>query len=182
MGRWVRNRLGKGLTTAGALVAVVAGTVGILFQVDPRLSPCLGGRNATFTGAPVFPQYPYQRYLIDLGYSQAVASTYPNWNGAEVRYSYEANDLRGDELVLRVTLVKLAKDGTIASVDTDVLDQRDLAMEEMFTPEQCSQAGGKTFWLRLPAGRGRYEMILELYVGLGYTDRVALGQTPVFDG
>jgi hypothetical protein len=178
-GRW---KLGSVVAIAAAIIAAVGGAIGILFELEPGLSPCLGGPDATFTGAPVFPHYPYRRYLIDEGTSQAVANRYPNVHGAEVRYSLRAADLRGQDLVLRVTLVRIAHDGTVAAADTNPLDNDDLAIKGTFTPEQCSQTGGGTIFVNLPAARGHYQVVLELFMGKGLQQRVALGETSKFEG
>jgi hypothetical protein len=164
------------------VIAAAGGAIGILFELEPRLAPCLGGRDATFTGAPVFPNYPYRQYLIDEGASRATAASYPDVSGAEVRYSLQADDLRGQNLVLRVTLVGVAKDGTIASADVNPLDDDDLAIKGTFVPSQCSEAGGGTIFVNVPAKSGHYRVVLELFVGKALDDRVALGQTSEFDG
>ena len=171
---------GKLVAAATAAVTLIAAVVTLVFQVDPGIAPCLGGRNASFTGAPVFPRYPYPRFLADLGQNPA---GYPDIMGAEVRYSFEVDDLRRQTLVLYYTLVSIARDGTIASVDTNALDHNDLFRVQTIRPDQCSQGGGRTFFAHLPAGaHGHYEIYLELYRGPGYADRIALGHTPVFDG
>ena len=179
--RRVGLTFGKLVAAATAAVALVAGAVTLLFQVDPAIAPCLGGTHASFTGAPVFPNYPYWQFIRDMGGNPA---GYTNPVGAEVRYSYQVQDLRGETLVVRATLVRLAKDGSIAAADTSALDQEDLFAEQTVKPDQCSQDGGGTFFAHLPSGgtASRYQIYLELYQGYGYNDRIALGQTPVFDG
>jgi hypothetical protein len=171
--------LRRTVATVGAVLAVVAAAIGILFKVDPRIAPCLGGRDASFTGAPVFPHYGYRQFLKDRG--QADTRGFPNVQGAEVRYSYQVDDLRSQRLVLRVTMVSVNHDGSIRSADTSAIDQNDLFVADAFTPDQCSQAGGGTFFAHMPLqAKGRYEIILELFVGMGLNHRVALGQTPEF--
>lgn len=173
--------------SAPKLAAFVAGTVTVLataiavvFQIDPGLAPCLGGRAASFTGAPVFPHYPYRRFLQDKGLNP---SGYPNVMGAEVRYSYRVDDLRDQLLVLRMTLVSIARDGTIQTADTSQVDGNDLFEVQTVKPQQCSEGGGNTFFAHIPPGtRGRFQIYLELYLGDGYSDRIALGHTPTFDG
>ena len=170
---------GKTVATAGAVLAVVAAAIGIVFKVDPRIAPCLGGRDASFTGAPVFPHYGYRQFLKDRG--QVDTRGFPNVQGAEVRYSYQVDDLRSQRLVLRVTMVSVNHDGSIRSADTSAIDQNDLFVADTFTPDQCSQAGGGTFFAHMPLeAKGRYEIILELFIGMGLNHRVALGQTPEF--
>jgi hypothetical protein len=173
------GRFGRSVATVGAVLALAATGIGVLFKVDPRIAPCLGGRNASFTGAPVFPHYGYQQFLQDRGRTDTRG--YPNIQGAEVRYSYRVDDLRGQRLVLRVTLVSVNRDGSIRGVDTNAIDKNDLFVEDSFVPDQCSQAGGGTFFAHMPIdARGRYEIVLELFIGMSLDQRVALGQTPQF--
>lgn len=173
------GRFGRSVAIVGAVLAVAATGIGVLFKVDPRLAPCLGGRDASFTGAPVFPHYGYRQFLQDRGRTDTRG--YPNIHGAEVRYSYRVDDLRGQRLVLRVTLVSVNRDGSIAGADTNAIDKNDLFVEDSFVPDQCSQAGGGTFFAHMPIeARGRYEIILELFIGMSLDQRVALGQTPQF--
>ncbi len=176
------GNVAKTVAGTGAVIAAVAGAVGLLFQVDPRLAPCLGGRSATFTGSPVFPNYPYHQYLKDLGEGGSSISRGPNPSGAEIRYSYVADDLRGETLVLRETLVRLAKDGTIAAADTNPLDANDLAPAATLVPTQCSQTSGGDIFVYVPHTRGRFEIVLELFLGERLDTRIALGETPPFDG
>jgi hypothetical protein len=173
------GRFGRSVATVGAVLALAATGIGVLFKVDPRVAPCLGGRHASFTGAPVFPHYGYRQFLQDRGRTDTQG--YPNIQGAEVRYSYRVDDLRGQRLVLRVTLVRVNRDGSIRGVDTNAIDKNDLFVEDSFVPDQCSQAGGGTFFAHMPIdARGRYEIVLELFIGMSLDQRVALGQTPQF--
>jgi hypothetical protein len=173
------GRLRRTLVTVSVALGVVAAGLGIFFKVDPGAAPCLGGRSASFTGAPVFPHYPYRQFLQDMGSTDT--SGYTSVRGAEVRYSYQVDDLRGQRLVLRATLVSVNRDGSIRSADTSWIDKDDLFVEDSFTPDQCSQAGGGTFFAHMPINpRGRYRIILELFVGMPLTHRIALGQTPDF--
>lgn len=174
-GGWLRRTL----VTLSVGLGVVAAGLGIFFKVDPAAAPCLGGRDASFTGAPVFPHYPYRQFLRDIG--TANTAGYASPLGAEVRYSYQVDDLRGQPLVLRATLVSVNRDGSIRSADTSPIDNDDLFVEDSFTPDQCSQAGGGTFFAHMPINpRGRYRIILELFIGMRLEHRVALGQTPDF--
>jgi hypothetical protein len=170
---------GKTVATVGAILAVVAAAIGILFKVDPGFAPCLQGRDASFTGAPVFPHYGYRQFLKDRG--QTDTQRFPSVRGAEVRYSYQVDDLRGQRLVLRVTMVSVNHDGSIRAADTSAIDQNDLFVADSFTPDECSQAGGGTFFAHMPLqAKGRYEIILELFIGMALNHRIALGQTPDF--
>jgi hypothetical protein len=172
------SRVKNALGAIGATVAVLAAVVGVLFQIDPRLSPCLGTREAAFTGVPVLPHYPYRQFLLDLGESGADAAKHPNVYGAEVRYTYRADDLRGTSLTLRTTLVTVARDGTVGAL----VAGEDLLPGLSFTPTQCSQATGSVLFVPVPHPRLRYKVVLELYPGQGFTDRLALAETAVFPG
>lgn len=179
-----RFRLNSGVTTAAAVVAVIGGIVTLLFQVDPGLAPCLSSRQADFTGAPAFPQYPYTQFLADLGHA---TSGYPNLPGVEVRYSYEAKDLRGQLVGLRATLVSVDRDGNVTN--TYPAATADYAVDNIrgqrtFTPDKCSQFGGGVLWILVPdeARRHHLRIILELFAGTGAGNRVALTETPTIAG
>lgn len=135
-GRWFRSTLPKLATFIVGLITLAGTAVAVLFQVDPGIAPCLSGRHASFTGAPVFPHYPYRRFLEDEGLDPR---GYPNVQGAEVRYSYRVDNLRGQVLVLRMTLVGIARDGTIRAADTSHVDGNDLFRVQTIKPDQCSQ-------------------------------------------
>jgi hypothetical protein len=191
-GRGWRSRLKLGAIITGvtAVILALVGLVNLILQVDPALAPCLGARDAHFTGAPVFPQYPYRSYLSDIGHPTA---GYENPKGVEVRVSYKADNLRGYKLALRATLVKIGPGGEISGTYTSVLPQgiesesnaSDIRFgphAENFTPSKCSQVGGGALWLIPPSSRGRWQFILELFAGTNVADRLALGHTQVFRG
>ena len=174
------GRLGKGVAIAAAVVTFVAGVVGLLFTFEPRLSPCLAGADASFTGAPVFPNTSYVQYEQDLGLSRAVAVQYAGYgSGVEVRYSIHTDDLRGHALYLYTTLVTVNPDGSIRGV----VRGEDLKNQLRDVPEQCSQNEGSALLVQVPARpRTRYRLILELYRGPTPGERLALTETGTFKG
>jgi hypothetical protein len=181
-GRGWRSRLKLGAIITGvtAVILALVGLVNLLLQVDPALAPCLGAREAHFTGAPVFPQYPYRSYLSDIGHP---TSGYENVKGVEVRVSYQAGNLRGQRLVVRATLVRLGPGGEISSTYAGPPGYISFHSNETnFTPSKCSQVSGAEFWLVPPYSGGRWEFVLELFVGTARADRLALGHTQVFRG
>jgi hypothetical protein len=94
--------LGKVLGVVVTLVTLVGGAVTVLFQLDPTLEPCIGGAGTQFTSVQVIPNYPLSQYLLDeLGY---VPSQPAPVVGAEVRYTYTADNLSGNQIVLYGTL------------------------------------------------------------------------------
>jgi hypothetical protein len=175
-----RIKFGSAIAAITAVIAAIAGIVALLFQIDPGLAPCLGSREAHFTGAPVFPNYPFKQFLADIGHATV---GYKNLAGAEVRYTYEASDLRGELLVLRATLVKIGRDGGIVATFTNATAYANQLPEAQDTPARCSQSVGSALWVLVPPeARGRLRIILELFAGTGRQDRVALGATPIFHG
>jgi hypothetical protein len=175
-------KVGAIITAVAAIIAALGTIVALLFQVDPGLAPCLGGREAHFTGAPVFPQYPYRSYLSDIGHP---TRGYANPKGVEVRVSYQAGNLRGQRLVLRATLVRIGPGGEVSSTYTAPTAASDIQFDpnaRNFTPDKCSQVGGGAFWLLPPSTGGRWEFILELFAGTNRADRLTLGHTAVFRG
>jgi hypothetical protein len=150
-------------------------------QIDPGLAPCLSGRHASFTGVPVFPHYPYLQYLSDIGHK---TGGYGNSYGTELRYTYEANNLRGQLLTLHATLVMVDRGGDLTATGLDPLVFAAGSKHvRTFTPDKCSQVAGGIFWVHprqlQPA---RYEIVLELFAGKDRIDRLALGVSPVFRG
>jgi hypothetical protein len=175
-------RVGGIVTTVAAIVAALATIVALTFQVDPGLAPCLGGREAHFTGAPVFPQYPYRSYLADIGHS---TSGYPKVKGVEVRVSYQAGNLRGQRLVVRATLVRIGPGGEISGTYTTPTGggaiPQDATLTD-YTPDKCSQLASGALWVLPPATGGRWEFVLELLARNNRSVRFTLGHTPVFRG
>jgi hypothetical protein len=170
--------LGTGIGAAAAVVAILTGVVGVLFEVDPRLAPCLNGADAAFSGAPVFPDTSYVRYAKDHGLRDP--ELYKSYgSGVEVRYSLHTDDLRGQTLVLYTTVVRVSRDGTVARV----VSGEDLVKVLSDTPSYCSQDEGTAILVQTPHQRGaRYRVILELYQGTGYDERLAEFETEEFDG
>jgi hypothetical protein len=179
-----RSHVKVGAIIAGgaAIIAALGTIVALVFQVDPGLAPCLGGREAHFTGAPVFPQYPYRSYLADIGHS---TSGYPTIKGVEVRVSYQAGNLRGQRLVLRATLVRIGPGGEITGTYTAATAGGSIPPDPTltnYTPDKCSQLASGALWVLPPPTGGRWEFILELLAGNYRAARLTLGHTAVFRG
>jgi hypothetical protein len=168
----------RALTAVAVLVPVIAGVIALLFTVDPRLAPCLGESEASFTGAPVFPHIGYRQFLVDDGVSGARAASEPNLPGAEIRYSYHTHGLRGHRLVLRSSLLSVERDGTLGRF----AQGQNLDPDAEISPDACSETAGNTLFVEIRDPHQLYEVVLELYAGRGLTDRVALTQTAVFHG
>lgn len=182
------SKVSKGIATIAAIVAVAGGVIGLVFKLDPSLSPCLSGSGATFTGAPVFPQYPYQQFLVDRGMSLREAlKIVPDPTGVEIRFSYRAEDLRGQKLRLVVTLERVDRDGTARAAvlspfgNNYVGDTGEVTNYPLTVGPKCSEVGGGLIFTQLPQTRGHYDAILELSLGQPQ-DRIALTRTPIFDG
>jgi hypothetical protein len=178
-----RKRDGGGLplrviTAIGILVSVLVGGSSLLLSVRPGLRPCLGGSNASFTGAPVFPHVLFRDHQIRMGVPRQDAAKEPNLLGAEVRFSYRASDLRGAELPLTWSLVTVEKDGTLGAV----VPGEDRALAMTVKPDACTENGGKDLWVLVPSPRKRYRIVLELYQSTRRDNRLALMETSIFHG
>jgi hypothetical protein len=127
------------LTAASILIALIGAAVSLLFHLAPNLEPCVGGASAAFTGAPVFPRVRFRDYLIRDGAAREDAAAQPNLYGAEVRFSYRADNLRGAQLPLVWSLVTIGKGGVVNAV----VPGQDRALAMTVTPDRCGDTGGK---------------------------------------
>jgi hypothetical protein len=166
------------LTTAGVLIGLIAGAVGLVFTLAPGLKPCLGDTSAKFTGAPVFPHVRFRDHLIRTGAKREEAAKEPNLLGAEVRFSYATSGLRGAELTVTWSLITIERDGTLGPV----VPGQDRALAMTVNPDACSESGGKDLFVQIPDPRKRYRVVLELYRKTSLDDRLALMETGAFRG
>jgi hypothetical protein len=167
----------KLLGAAVALVTLVGGGLGLLFQLRPDLQPCVGGASAEFTGAPVFPQ-PLHDYLFSQNESREDIARQPNLDGVEVRFSYRVENLKDAHLQLYSSLVSVGRGGEVSGVVSDENRQ----LQRRIHPSTCKTSGGKDVWVPIPEHGKRYRLVLELYRGATFEDRVALFETPTFHG
>ena len=141
------------------IIPLVAATLALVFTVRPSLKPCVGASDAEFTGVPVFPHVRFRDHLFRSGASRAEMRSEPNILGAEVRFSYKTDDLRGETLPITWSLVSIEKDGTLGAV----VPGQDRALAMLVTPDSCSGTGGKDLFVPVPDKRKRYRVVLELY-------------------
>ncbi|HEY7148845.1 MAG TPA: hypothetical protein VH420_05305 [Gaiellaceae bacterium] len=160
------------------IVPLLVASLGLVFTVRPSLKPCVGASDAEFTGTPVFPHVHFRDHLFRTGASRAEIRGEPDTIGAEVRFSYKVDDLRGAKLPIRWTLVSVEKDGTLGAVDRS----QDRSLARVVTPDACSETGGQDLFVQIPDRRKRYRVVLEMYRGRDLEDRLALAQTPIFSG
>jgi hypothetical protein len=160
------------------IVPLLVASLGLAFTIRPSLKPCVGATDAGFTGVPVFPHVRFRDHLYRSGASRNEILGEPNVVGAEVRFSYKADDLRGAALPITWTLVSVEKDGTLGAV----VPGQDRAIAMVVTPDSCSDTGGKDLFVPIPDKRKRYRVVLELYRKQNFQDRLALEQTPIFSG
>jgi hypothetical protein len=160
------------------IVPLLVATLGLVFTIRPGLKPCVGASVAEFTGAPVFPRVHYRDHLYHTGASRSVIRGEPDVVGAEVRYSFKVDDLRGAKLPIRWSLVSVEKDGTLGAVDRT----QDRKLATLVTPDACSETGGQDLFVQIPDRRKRYRVVLELYRSRDLEDRLAFEETPVFSG
>lgn len=160
------------------IIPLVAATIALVFTVRPSLKPCVGASGAEFTGVPVFPHVRFRDHLFRSGASRAEILSEPNILGAEVRFSYKTDDLRGAKLPITWSLVSIETDGTLGAV----VRGQDRALAMLVTPDSCSGTGGKDLFVPIPDKRKRYRVVLELYREQNLRDRLALEETPIFSG
>lgn len=160
------------------IVPLVVAGLGLVYTLRPSLKPCVGASDAQFTGVPVFPHVRFHDHLFRSGASRADIRNEPNIVGAEVRFSYRTQDLRGAKLPITWSLVSIEKDGTLGAV----VRGQDRALAMLVTPDSCSETGGKDLFVPIPDPRKRYRVVLELYRERAFRDRLALEETPIFSG
>jgi hypothetical protein len=165
------------LALATGVVTLAAAAIGLAFTLDPGLKPCLGATSASFTGLPVFPRVPFRDYLVRNGTPKEEVVKEPNLLGAEVRFSYDAHDLRGKTLIVNWSLISIERDGTLGAV----VPGQDRALAMTINPDACSVTGGKDLFVQIPFPGRRYRVVLELFRGR-LNDRLALAQTAPFRG
>jgi len=167
----------KLLGAAVALVTLVGGGLALLFQLRPGLQPCVGGASAEFTGAPVFPQR-YHDFLYSQDVSQQDIARQPDLNGVEVRFSYRAENLKKTHLQLYSSLVTVARDGEVSGV----VSEENRVIQRRIYPSTCTKTGGRDVFVPILDPGKRYRVVLELYKGTTFDDRVALYETRTFRG
>jgi hypothetical protein len=167
----------KVLGAVVALVTIAGGGLTLLFHLEPQLEPCIGGASATFTGAPVFPGTSFRDHLFHEGESKEDIARQPNLIGAEVRFSFRVNNLKGAHLPLVWSLVTSAG-GEV----TGIVPGEDRAGALVVNPDTCTETGGKDLFVAIPERTKHYRVVLELYRNPDRTDRLALFETPTFRG
>ena len=160
------------------IVPLIAACIGLAFTLRPGLRPCIGSGTAEFTGTPVFPHVRFRDHLFRSGMTPEEAAKEPNFLGAEVRFSYQTENLRGAELPITWSLVRIEKDGTLGAV----VHGQDRALAMTVTPDSCSESGGKDLFVRITDQTKRYRVVFELYREEQLRDRLALEETPIFSG
>jgi hypothetical protein len=168
------------LTAVSIVVGILVAGTGLAFELRPGLRPCLGEERAAFTGAPVFPQVRLREYLRRVqDLTEEEAALEPEKLGAEVRFTYETEGFRGEDLPVSYSLVTVERDGTLRRLVPGF--ERELAFT--VRPEACSGTGGVDLFVDIPATRQRrYRVILELYRDTTFANRLALMETAPFLG
>ena len=166
------------LKALAVIVPILVAGLGLVYTVRPSLKPCVGASQAEFTGVPVFPHVRFRDHLFRSGATRAEIEQEPNIVGAEVRFSYRTDDLRGAKLPITWSLVSIERDGTLGAV----VRGQDRALAMLVTPDSCSETGGKDLFVPIPDPKKRYRVVLELYREQQLRDRLALEETPIFSG
>jgi hypothetical protein len=160
------------------IVPLVVASLGLVYTLRPSLKPCVGASEAQFTGVPVFPHVRFRDHLFRSGATRSEILKEPNVIGAEVRFSYRTDNLRGEKLPITWSLVSIERDGTLGAV----VRGQDRALAMLVTPDSCSETGGKDLFVPIPDPRKRYRVVLELYREEHLRDRLGLEETPIFSG
>jgi hypothetical protein len=177
-----QGRSMRALTVGGVVVSFLAGAVGLLLTLAPKLKPCLGDTNASITDAPVFPRWSYVSYLQRNGATAEQAERVGEQAGALIPISYSVSGFRDKKLGFTVSLLTVARDGTLGPV----VPKKDNEVAVVFTPQDCSETGGRNLWVKRPTPHrgqppGRYRAVIELYRDPSQrTLRIALKQTEIF--
>jgi hypothetical protein len=167
----------KALGVVVALVTIAGGGVTLLFHLRPGLEPCVGASSAEFTGAPVFPHMKFSDHLFHTGASKQDIARQHDVTGAEVRYSYRVNNLKGAVLPV-ISSVVTVDHGEV----TGIVSGQDRAIARKVTPDTCTETGGDDLFLYIPDPKKHYRVVLELYRDESRADRLALFETPTFSG
>jgi len=166
------------LKALAVIVPIAVASLGLVYTVRPSLKPCVGASQAQFTGVPVFPHVRFRDHLFRSGAARAEIEKEPNILGAEVRFSYRTDDLRGAKLPITWSLVSIERDGTLGAV----VRGQDRALAMLVSPDSCTETGGKDLFVPIPDPKKRYRVVLELYREQQLRDRLALEETPIFSG
>jgi hypothetical protein len=172
------------LTAVGAIVAVAAGTIGLIFQFEPGWAPCIGGANVTFDEAAVYPGMTYVRYLrlvqqLSVPPALVKGGAYSPVPGTVVLPTFNVTNLRDRTIAIFGSVVGVDASGAITkAVPLDF--QRPFDEE---TLSSCSTTLGSSWFIpSLP--HGRYRAVLEVYPvnhdGLSRGSRLALFETDSF--
>jgi len=172
-----KSRAQRVLATVAVAIPVLVGGSALLFTVAPDLKPCLGGQNAHFIEAPVFPGADYQDYLRRKHPrpSDSQIASLGKRPGADVRFTYSASGLRHKKLTFFVSLVSVRPDGAVGVVAKD----SDRLQGETVSPESCDEVVGRDYFVKVPHGTKRYRVVLELFRD-DRDERLALTQTAIF--
>jgi hypothetical protein len=164
------------LTTVGTLIGVLAGAIGLLFLFAPDLRPCIGDKSGSFVDAPVVPRVSFRDHLIRNGETYSSARKQPDVFGAEVRFTFETQGFRGEELPITYSLFEVDRSGVLDGV---VLGQ-DRAPAMTVKPSHCGDSGGHDLFIQVPERTGRYRVLLELFRDEALNDRLDLIETAAF--
>jgi len=168
---------GKILATTGAIVGLTAAVVGLVFGFDPGLRPCLGNSQASIK-TTIVPHVRNRDFLLRHGTSRSDAENEPNYLGAEVRYTIQADSLRGHDLPIKYSLFYVGKDGTLGAIAAN--EDRVSALE--FRPETFSDQGGDDFLVPVPQPRRHYRILIELFRDEHTVNRIDLTESEIFSG
>lgn len=93
-------------------------------------------------------------------------------------YSFSTSTLRGHELAIAWSLVRIERDDTLGPVDPT----QDRAPAQTMTPQECDTVRGNDLFVQIPERGRRYRVVLELHGGEDLRDRLALMEIAIFRG
>ena len=146
---------GKILATTGAIVGLTAAVVGLAFGFDPGLRPCLGNSQASIKST-IVPHVRNRDFLLRHGTSRSDAQNEPNYLGAEVRYTIQADSLRGHDLPIKSSLFYVGKDGTLGAIAAN----EDRVWRWSSAPRPVQTRAATTSWCRSHSQGATIESLL----------------------
>jgi hypothetical protein len=156
------------------VVTLAGGIAALAFTLDPGARPCLGGSKASIS-ASIFPGERRRDYLVRAGMPLERANEMADGIGAVVRYTISADGYKGKKLAVAYTLFSVGADDTLGPVVGN-----DRIPDKTFRPSSCSDEGGYDAFVRVPRGKARYRILLELFRDERLTQRVSLFESDPF--
>jgi hypothetical protein len=167
---------GKALAITGAVLAAAGTAIGILFQVDPRLQPCLGGTSASITVTVI----PMSAITYDQYHGYALSGVNPSntngtlnrkrevkwmsWSRSESRalvadtiYTLNTSDFRGHTLQIAYSILPIDRHGAVGTVTNYRV------AGAPFVPTNCTDQRGFDIPIQNLTPTRTYKLLLEVF-------------------